>query len=104
MDAGAREPRSRLLALVLQRCPRCLRGKVFRRFVSMNDGCPECGYVFGREEGYFTGAMYISYTLALGLLLGMFAIAWPFWHNRSMGGVGILFGFLTPPYLVMVPM
>ena len=89
--------------MLLQRCPRCLRGRVFRRFVSMNDACPDCGYVFGREEGYFTGAMYISYTLSLGLLFAMIGLATPFWHNYSMGGVWILFGILTPPFLVMVP-
>jgi hypothetical protein len=26
--------------------------------------CPACGLEFGREPGYFTGAMYISYVLA----------------------------------------
>ena len=30
--------------------------------------CPECGLVFGREEGYFTGAMIVSYVLAVPLL------------------------------------
>ena len=69
----------------------------------MNDRCPDCGYRFGREEGYFAGAMYISYGLSLGLLLAIIGIVWPFWHNRSMGGVGILFAIATPPYLVMVP-
>jgi hypothetical protein len=30
--------------------------------------CPECGVVFGRENGYFTGAMIVSYMLAVPLL------------------------------------
>ena len=30
--------------------------------------CPECGVVFGRENGYFTGAMIVSYLLAVPLL------------------------------------
>jgi hypothetical protein len=30
--------------------------------------CPECGVVFGRENGYFTGAMLVSYMLAVPLL------------------------------------
>ena len=69
----------------------------------MNPACPMCGYDFEREEGYYTGAMYISYTLALGLLFAMFGIAVPFWHNYSMGGVCMLFAILMPPFLVMVP-
>ena len=34
----------------------------------MHHACPECGLVFGREEGYFTGAMIVSYILAVPLL------------------------------------
>src|SRR5262249_50077732 len=30
--------------------------------------CPACGLVFGRENGYFTGAMIVSYVLGLPLL------------------------------------
>jgi hypothetical protein len=30
--------------------------------------CPECGLIFGREEGYFTGAMIVSYILGVPLL------------------------------------
>ena len=38
----------------------------------MNERCPVCGLVFERESGYFLGAMYFSYFLAvpiLGLLM-----------------------------------
>lgn len=31
----------------------------------MNEACPECGLVFEREPGYFTGAMVVSYVLAV---------------------------------------
>jgi hypothetical protein len=34
----------------------------------MNDPCPVCGLVFQREEGYFLGAMYVSYLLSAALL------------------------------------
>jgi hypothetical protein len=35
----------------------------------MNERCPVCGLVFGRgEPGYFTGAMYVSYALAIPLI------------------------------------
>ncbi len=30
--------------------------------------CPECGLVFGREEGYFMGAMIVSYIIGVPLL------------------------------------
>jgi len=31
----------------------------------MSERCPVCGFKFEREQGYFLGAMYISYGLAL---------------------------------------
>lgn len=39
------------------------------RFPKMRDRCSICGLKFEREEGYFLGAMYISYALALCLIL-----------------------------------
>lgn len=35
----------------------------------MNAACPECSFTFEREPGYFTGAMYGSYILGIGLTL-----------------------------------
>jgi hypothetical protein len=40
----------------------------------MNEACPTCGIRFCREEGYFTGAMYISYTLAVAGIAAMAAL------------------------------
>ena len=35
----------------------------------MNEDCPGCGLDFDRgEPGYFTGAMYVSYALAIPLI------------------------------------
>jgi uncharacterized protein (DUF983 family) len=61
---------NRLGAVLRQRCPRCCRGRVFRGLVTMNETCPVCGLKFEREQGYFLGAMYVSYALAV-LVLGL---------------------------------
>ena len=37
----------------------------------MHEYCPVCGLKFEREEGYFLGAMYISYGLALFVILAV---------------------------------
>jgi hypothetical protein len=58
----------RLRAILGQRCPRCLDGSIWRAFLSMNVACPACGLVFEREPGYFTGAMVVSYVLAIPIL------------------------------------
>jgi uncharacterized protein (DUF983 family) len=68
----------RVAAVVGLRCPRCLEGPVWRRFLSMNEKCPTCGLVFEREPGYFTGAMVVSYMLAVPILgaivIGLMAV------------------------------
>ena len=46
----------------------------------MYEVCPECGLKFEREEGYFLGAMYISYLLALITILGLAAVLWYFFR------------------------
>jgi uncharacterized protein (DUF983 family) len=57
------------LAMLRMRCPRCCSGKIYERGMQMNSRCPECGLPFEREPGYFMGALYISYTIALVILL-----------------------------------
>ncbi|HKY52117.1 MAG TPA: DUF983 domain-containing protein [Candidatus Limnocylindria bacterium] len=61
----------RIAAVLTLRCPRCLDGRVWRRFLSMNAACPVCGFVFDRESGYFAGAMVVSYALAVPILAAM---------------------------------
>ncbi len=52
------------------RCPRCGEGKIFGPGIAgliwaMRENCDGCGLRFMREEGYFLGAMYISYGLGV---------------------------------------
>lgn len=42
----------------------------------MHDCCPTCGLHLNREPGYFLGAMYISYGLALALIFFLGAALW----------------------------
>jgi hypothetical protein len=42
----------------------------------MHYACPNCGLVYGRENGYFTGAMIVSYALAVPLLAGLCLLVW----------------------------
>src|SRR5215469_4851678 len=77
-------PRSRpstVVSIFRQLCPRCRSGTIFRStlywgFPKMNDRCPTCGLHFNREPGYFLGAMYISYGLALALVVFFGAVLW----------------------------
>src|SRR5262245_40660847 len=74
---------AKLWALLRLRCPRCRRGQLFRGRFAMNDPCPVCGLVFQREQGYFLGAMYVSFPIGLVLLGGLYGLGlwlWPHWH------------------------
>jgi uncharacterized protein (DUF983 family) len=71
----------RVIAVLLQRCPRCLKGHVYHGLVAMHEICPRCGYQFGREPGYFMGAMFASYTLAVPILFVIFMVLWHFFST-----------------------
>jgi len=62
---------ARLEAVIRQRCPVCLQGPMFRSLVDIHEHCPSCGHRFMRESGYFQGAMYVSYALALGTMASL---------------------------------
>ncbi|HEV8190675.1 MAG TPA: DUF983 domain-containing protein [Ktedonobacterales bacterium] len=42
------------------RCPKCGRGRLFRRGYTMYERCQVCGWRFEREEGYWTGAIAVN--------------------------------------------
>jgi uncharacterized protein (DUF983 family) len=102
---GASESRLRWLggalwAILRQRCPRCWKGRMFRGGLAMNDPCPECGLIFQREEGYFLGAMYVSYGISSVLLTAFFFILralLPDWNTLLLAGLAVL------PYLPFIP-
>jgi uncharacterized protein (DUF983 family) len=91
----------RLSAVLRQRCPRCLRGHVFHGLVAMHDTCPQCGYQFGRESGYFTGAMFASYTLAVPILFVIFMVLWNFFAATWPLTFNLLVTFIV--FLPFVP-
>jgi len=65
----------------------------------MNTACPTCGLVFEREPGYFTGAMLVSYALAVPVL-GAIVIG-----LMTLGGLDAVPALLTgdTAYLALVP-
>jgi hypothetical protein len=75
------------LAIWRLRCPRCLLGRVFLtdnwREVRMFAACPACRVIFGRENGYFTAAMIVSYLIAVPLAALLFGLIW------LVAGVGL---------------
>ena len=93
-----------LKALLLTRCPRCKRGPIFPPLPAgiwaVNDACPACGLPILREAGYFLGAMYVSYGLAVLTILPV-SLVLALWLEWPLATVMIVVVVLT---LVSVPL
>jgi uncharacterized protein (DUF983 family) len=85
--------RSRLSAILRMRCPKCREGRIFGPKGQTNRRCPVCGLSFHREEGYFVGAMYFSYFLAVGFLATFFVVGrvlLPEWSSEWVAGLAVM--------------
>ena len=103
-DPMRRTTSSALRGIVSQCCPRCRSGKIFPRsvflgFPKMSERCPVCDLRFEREPGYFLGAMYISYGIALLLITLIAAFLWAltgWWITKAAIWAVVLFLPLAP--------
>jgi uncharacterized protein (DUF983 family) len=86
--------RFHLATIFRRRCPQCGAGPIFASAWVMNEHCPVCGLQFGRgEPGYFTGAMYFSYALAIPLIALLTLIEYlvlPSWSLLKLVGLATL--------------
>jgi uncharacterized protein (DUF983 family) len=79
MASGSQMPAA--LAMLRQMCPRCRSATIFQKsiftgFPHMRERCLKCDLKFEREPGYFLGAMYIGYGLALIVIVGFGLLLW----------------------------
>jgi uncharacterized protein (DUF983 family) len=88
----------RATALVKQRCPRCLEGSIFTGWVTTREACPACGLRYGREEGYFSGGMDLSFFLAAPVLAFIFLVL-----NQVFSTTLTLVATLFVSYAVFLP-
>ena len=69
--------RNIIQSFLLMKCPNCRQGNVFvaanpytlNKIYATNKYCLYCGFRFEREPGFFTGAMYFSYALNVGMIV-----------------------------------
>src|SRR5467141_663442 len=86
------------------RCPRCRVGKIFHHsiflgFPKMHERCSVCDLRYEREPGYFLGAMYISYALALPVVAFIAGFLWAstgWWTTKAPSGLCSCFCRLSP--------
>jgi hypothetical protein len=66
----------------------------------MNDPCPVCGVIFQREEGYFLGAMYVSYVIASIFILSLYFLGEWLWPDLNSYLLVLIIALV---YLPLVP-
>src|SRR5579872_3838105 len=94
------ESMSAVQGILRHLCPRCRQGRIFRGWLAMHEACPSCGLQFNREQGYYIGAMYVSYLLSIPPVLVLVMILWRLAHWSF--GAAIVGAFVA--YLPVVPL
>ncbi len=73
---------TKLYSILNAKCPKCHEGDFFetrnpyalKKFDKMHKKCPVCGEDFERETGFYYGAMYVSYGVAVVFGLAVFLL------------------------------
>ena len=96
MEIG--EARKILVRGLKLRCPACGRGALYQSAFKMYEHCPSCGLTYGREQGYFVGAIYINVmaTEALILLVYLVSIFAGFINNNMIYILMIAMAVMLP--------
>jgi len=79
------------------------RTSIYTGFPRMHELCTKCGLKFEREQGYFLGAMYISYGLALMTIVAIALLLWAFtaWSMQKIVLWAILLFLPLAPALTL---
>ncbi len=74
---------TKLYSILFNKCPRCHEGDFlkeknifkFHKVFDMHKNCAKCGLKYTMEPSFFYGAMYVNYSLTVGISIITFAIA-----------------------------
>ena len=102
-----------IISILKLQCPNCQKGKIFSsnnildlpKIAEMPDRCPVCDFDIQQEDGFYYGAMFISYvflaffiltivglfilinggvsTIQLLIILGLVMLFWPYWFRLA---------------------
>lgn len=73
---------TKLYSILFNKCPKCHEGdflkerNIFKihKVFSMHNHCPKCGLKYMMEPSFYYGAMYVNYSLTVGISIITFAI------------------------------
>ncbi len=79
---------TKLYSILFNKCPRCHEGDFlkeknifkFHKVFDMHKNCTKCGLKYTMEPSFFYGAMYVNYSLTVGISIITFAIATLFFN------------------------
>lgn len=85
----------KLYSILRFKCPHCHEGAFFENdnpfvFSTMGEvrkGCPACGRSYHREVGFYYGAMYVSYALAVATFVTVYVAVSVLFPAASAGVV-----------------
>lgn len=87
---------------LLQHCPRCGKGKIFRRWLTSYERCQVCNFIFEREEGFYSGAIAINLIVS-ELLVTAVAIPVAVWAALTPGAPSIPIFIALSPLPIILP-
>ena len=99
--------KTKFRALLGAKCPKCKIGDVFAypafslKYFKTHKNCPHCGLQYEREPSFFTGAMYISYFMNVGLVVSVLVFIRVFLNDPELW---VYFAIFIPIYLPFIPL
>lgn len=100
---------SMLYSIFKFKCPKCQEGDFYvshpydlSKVGDIHHHCSECGFKYEKEPGFYYGAMYVAYALAVALFVTLWVSFNLFFENVSIGwqiGIIILATVVLAPYL-----
>ena len=86
---------------IARKCPRCGKGKVFKRWVTLHDNCSECGLQYLRDQGDLWGyLLFVDRAMFIFPLVVMFYFGW--WNPSSVWYWGVI-GLLIAGMVYTIP-
>jgi len=75
--------KTKLYSILYNKCPYCHEGEFFisknpfnlKKFDKQHDNCSVCKSTYMPENGFYYGAMYVSYGLDIGLGIALFVLS-----------------------------
>lgn len=101
---------SLLYGIINCKCPQCHSGNLFvnqnhynlKHTLEMNEKCNSCGLYYEKEPGFWTGAMYISYVLIVGMVLISLLILYLLLEQKSEVIIGVNFSIVVLSYPLLL--